>query len=255
MFRNFGPHAAAIAILAALVPAQAQEDEVLPLPPVVPEEPAASTPDATATAPSPTPTGGAAASEEAPSAEMIIDAEEEVLEEPAADPGEQPLPPMDADTPFPGEENIFGADLFGAPDMFMPPMPDIPEVPPMIEDPKERERKMRVKLRRIRARLAQDPQLMDLQQMAKTAPTPEDHRAARRAYYALFFDKVRKADPALAEFADKLEQGSLAGLYQTRIEPTLALNPPPQPQPQERFIPKPQFSDVVPVDEESIPLP
>ena len=139
--------------------------------------------------------------------------------------------------------------------MFMPPMPDIPEVPPTIEDPKELERKMRVKLRRIKARLAQDPQLLELQDMAARAPTPEDRRAARRSYYALFFDKVRKADPSLSEFADAREKTSVAGLYQTRIEPTLALNPPPQPQPQEQFIPKQEFPDALPMDEESIPLP
>ena len=233
------------AAFAAFHPAAAQ-DEVQPLPPVVPEE----TPAATA---SPNPDAAAAA--EAPSAELIIDAEEEVLEEPAMEPGEQPLPPMDGDGALPGEENNFGADLFGAPDMFMPPMPDIPEVPPMIEDPKELERKMRVKMKRIKARLNQDPQLMELQAMAQRAPTPEDQRAARRAYYALFFEKVRKADPTLADFADKTEEGSLAGLYQTRIEPTLALNPPPQPQPQERFISRQQFPDVLALEEEAIPLP
>ena len=228
--------------------AVAQEDEVTPLPPVIVEE-------VPAAAPTPEPSPAAAPTSESPSAEMIIDAEEEVLEEPAMEPDEQPLPPMDGDSPFPGEENIFGADLFGGPDMFMPPMPDIPEAPPMIEDPKELERKMRVKLRRIKARLSQDPQLLELQDMAARAPTPEDQRAARRAYYALFFDKVRKADSSLSEYADGLEKSSLAGLYQTRIEPTLALTPPPQPQPQEQFIPKQEFPDALPMDEESIPLP
>jgi len=247
MARHFVAGAAVTAMVA--MSAFAQEDEVTPLPPIIVEEvPAASPPQEPAPA-------ATAAPADAPSAEMIIDAEEEVLEEPAVDPGEQPLPPMDGDTPFPGEENIFGADLFGGPDMFMPPVPDIPEVPPMIEDPKELERKMRVKLRRIKARLNQDPQLLELQDMAARAPTPEDRRAARRAYYALFFEKVRKADPALADFADKTERTSLAGLYQTRIEPTLALNPPPQPQPREKFIPKQQFPDVLPPDDESIPLP
>jgi hypothetical protein len=66
---------------------------------------------------------------------------------------------------------------------------------------------------------------------------------------------VRKADPSLSEFADGREKTSVAGLYQTRIEPTLALNPPPQPQPQEQFIPKQEFPDALPMDEESIPLP
>lgn len=198
----------------------------------------------------------AAGSGEAPSAELIIDAEETVLEEPAMEPDEEPLPAMDITDPFPGEENIFGDDLFGGSEFFAPPpMPSIPDRPPLLEDPKELERKMRVRLRKIKAGLDRDPQLLDLQAMAERAPTPEDHRAARRAYYALFFQKVRQADETLTEYADQLEKSSLAGLYQTRIEPTLAMNPPPQPQPREEFIPKQQFPDSIPLDEESIPLP
>jgi hypothetical protein len=232
------------ALLAGTVSVPAQEEEVTPLPPVIVEE-----------IPMVDPTPEVSPSAEAPSAEMIIDAEEKVLQEPAMDPDELPLPPMDGDAPFPGEENIFGDDLFGSPDTFMPSMPDIPEAPPLLEDPKELERKQRVKLRRIKARLGGDPELLTLQEMASRAPTPEDQRAARRAYYALFFDKVRKTDPGLAEYADRLEKSSVAGLYQTRIEPTLALNPPPQPQPQEKFIPEQQFPDFVTPDEEPIPLP
>jgi hypothetical protein len=198
----------------------------------------------------------AAAQEEEPSAELIMDAEEIVLEEPALEADEEPLPGMDITDPFPGEEDIFGADLFGGADFFMPPpLPVVPDRPPLLEDPQELERKMRVRFRKLKAVLDRDPQLLELQDMAARAPTPEDHRAARRAYYALFFDKVRRTDETLTEYADKLEKSSLAGLYQTRIEPTLAMNPPPQPQPQERFIPAPQFSDIIPFDEESIPLP
>lgn len=199
--------------------------------------------DATANTPAPA---------EAPSAELIIDAEETVITEPALAPGEEPLPPMD--TPFPGEENIFGNDLFGTPDTYSPP-PVMPERPPLLEDPHESERKLRVELRRIKAVLDRDPYLVELQETADNASTPEDRRAARRAYYALFFDKVRKANPKLSDYADKLEKASLQDLYQTRIEPTLALNPPPPPQPQVRFIPKRQFDDYVPADEEPVPLP
>ncbi|MEX1045456.1 MAG: hypothetical protein WEC73_04945 [Chthoniobacterales bacterium] len=193
---------------------------------------------------------------EAPSAELIIDAEEAVLEAPAMEAGEEPLPAMDITDPFPGEENIFGDDLFGGSEFFGPPsMPTIPDRPPLLEDPKELERKMRVRFRKIKARLDRDPQLLDLQDMAERAPTPEDHRAARRSYYALFFEKVRQADETLGEYADELEKSSLIGLYQTRIEPTLAMNPPPQPQPRAEFIPKQQFPDTIPFDEESVPLP
>ena len=54
-----------------------------------------------------------AAREEKPSAELIIDAEETIIKDPALEPGEEPLPTMDGS--FPGEQNIFGDDLFGAP--------------------------------------------------------------------------------------------------------------------------------------------
>ncbi len=182
-----------------------------------------------------------AATNETPSAELIIDAEKDIVGEPPREPGEEPLPPMDG--ALPGEEDIFGADLFGTPGTITAPQePVIPPRPPLLEDPREAERKMRVQFRKVKAVLDRDPQLIELQEMAARAPTPEDQRAARRAYYALLFSKVRKADAKLSDYADTLESLSLAGLYQTRIEPTMPLNPPPQPQPQAKFIPLPIYT-------------
>lgn len=203
--------------------------------------------------PSPSP----AAAAEKPSAELIVDAEETIIKEPALEPGEEPLPQMDA--PFPGEANIFGEDLFGTPSGGAAGVrsrgPRIPPPMPVLEDPLEAERKMRIRLSKIKARLSRDPRLMELQQMAETAPTPEDYRAARRAYYALFFDRVRRADASLKNYADKLEKESVAGLYQTRVEPTWPLREPPQPQPQAKFIPPRQYPDVLPADEQPLALP
>jgi hypothetical protein len=191
---------------------------------------------------------------DAPSAELINEAEETVATDPALPPGEEPLPALEGGQ-LPGEENIFGDDLFGPTDFYTPSMPTMPETPPMIEDPTELERKMRVKFRKLRARLQGDPQLLALKEMAERAPTPEDNRAARRSYYALFFNKVRTADSSMKDYADKLEKESVADLYQTRIEPTVALNPPPEPQPQAQFIPARQFPDLLPADEEPVALP
>ena len=203
--------------------------------------------------PSPSP----AAAAEKPSAELIVDAEETIINEPALEPGEEPLPQMDA--PFPGEANIFGDDLFGTPSGGAAGVrsrgPRIPPPMPVLEDPLEAERKMRIRLSKIKARLSRDPRLMELQQMAETAPTPEDYRAARRAYYALFFDRVRRTDASLKNYADKLEKESVAGLYQTRVEPTWPLREPPQPQPQAKFIPPRQYPDVLPADEQPLALP
>lgn len=192
-----------------------------------------------------------------PSAELIIDAEETVIKEPVLEPGEEPLPPMDGG--LPGDENIFGDDLFS------PSAPGTgpsrrssavrPPAVPLLEDPQETERKMRIRLGKIKARLDQDPRLVELRQASETAPTPEDYRAARRAYYTVFFDKVRRADGTLKEFADKLEKQSLAGLYQTRVEPTWPLRPAPMPQPQARFVPPRQYPENLPVAEEPVRLP
>ena len=203
----------------------------------------------------------ATAAGEKPSAELIVDAEEAIIKDPALEPGEEALPRMDGN--FPGEDNVFGEDLFGAPSdpsgslrgsgAAMAPL--LPAALPVLEDPLEAERKMRIRLAKIKARLDRDPRLIELEQMADTAPTPEDYRAARRAYYTLFFDQVRRADAALKDFTEKLEKESLSGLFQTRVDPTWPLQEPPRPQPQAKFVPARQYPDLLPADEAPVQLP
>ena len=200
----------------------------------------------------------AASTAEKPSAELIIDAEETVIKEPALEPGEEPLPLMNGK--IPGEDDIFGDALFDpstpvGSGMGAPALPRIPPPLPVLEDPIEKERKMRIRLRKIKARLDRDPRLIELEQMAATAATPEDHRAARRAYYALFFSKVRAADSTLKDFAEKLEKQSLAGLFQSRVEPTQPLREPPRPLPSARFLPPKQYPLSLPADEQPVRLP
>jgi hypothetical protein len=190
---------------------------------------------------------------EQPSAELIIDAEQAVASEPGVPSPDEPLPQLEGQ--LPGEQNIFGDDLFGTSELYNPPAQEVPPTPPMIEDQGELERKMRVNFRKLKARIEAAPELAALKEMAGSARTPEDYRAARRSYYALFFDKVRKADASMKDYADTLEKQALAGLYETRIEPTVALNPPPQPQPQEQFIPAKQYPDLLPADEAPVALP
>lgn len=189
-----------------------------------------------------------------PSAELIIDAEQTIVKEPALAPGEEPLPPMDGG--LPGEQNIFGNDLFGTgTGIYAPRTPQIPARVPLLEDPQEAERKMRIRLRKIKAGLDRDPYLMELEEMAAKAPTPEDYRAARRAYYTVFFEKVRRADSSLKDYTDKLEKQSLAGLYQTRVEPTWPLRPAPEPQPKAKFVPAPEYPQELQADEQPVALP
>jgi hypothetical protein len=235
---------------------RAQETE--PLPPLETGTPEVAQTESTPAAPTQAGEEASAkpapASGEQPSAELIIDAEEAVAKEPGMSPGDEPLPQLDGQ--LPGEENIFGDDLFGTGGIYNPPSePEIPPTPPLIEDPSELERKMRVKFRKLKASLENSPELVSLKEMAKSAPTPEDYRAARRSYYALFFEKVRRADNSMKDYADKLEKQSVAGLYQTRIEPTVALNPPPEPQPQAQFIPANEYPDLLPADEAPVALP
>lgn len=183
--------------------------------------------------------------QELPSAELLPEPEKTISPEAPMEPGEAPLPAMDS--PLPGEENLFGNDLFGFSNTVKEPTePVIPERLPLLEDPKEAERKERVQFRKVKAVLDRDPQLLALEEAADLASTPEDHRAARRAYYALFFQKVRKANPKLSDYADRLEKSSLAFLYQTRIAPTVPLNPPPQPQPRAEFIPPLEYATPTP---------
>ena len=187
---------------------------------------------------------------EKPSALLINEAESTVVSDPGFDLTQEPLPAMDV--PLPENDNIFGEALYAPEDIMQEPRaPVIPAAMPSLEDPFEKERKQKIRLRQIRARLQSDPRLEELRVMAERAPTPEDYRAARRAWYALFFDRVRRADASLKDLADKLEKQSLAGLYQTRIEPTWPLEPAPQPQPQARFVPPREFPDL-PADEEPV---
>ena len=90
---------------------------------------------------------------------------------------------------------------------------------------------MRIRLRQLKAGIDRDPRIVELLELADAAATPDDRRAARRAYYTLFFAKVRRADPALTAFADKLERESLANLFQRRVEHSWPLVTPPEPQP------------------------
>ncbi len=211
----------------------------------------------TSESPKPLPeTSPAPGTEEKPSAELIIDAEEAVVAEPAMQPGEDPLPPMD--NALPGDMNIFGADLFGpgaagasvgAAD-FQPP-PRLPD----LQDAQELQRKTQVRFRRVAARLERDPQISDLQEMARQATTPEDRRAARRAYYTLLYEKARQIDKTLTDYTDSLEKKAIARLAQTRIEPTIPLNAPPPPPVREKFQPKPQYPLYEPLVEERVALP
>jgi hypothetical protein len=92
-------------------------------------------------------------------------------------------------------------------------------------------RKLKTRYQEVRIQVEKDPAVRSLMEQSKAAKSFEDERAALREYYRLLFKKIKKADKDLTAHCDRLEQAYLARLAQTRIEPTIPLNPPPTPAP------------------------
>ena len=102
---------------------------------------------------------------------------------------------------------------------------------PMGPSAGEIERKLKIRYKELRTETDKDPAVHSLWEQAQSAKSFEDERAALREYYRLLFKKIKKADKALTSRCDTLEAAYLARLAQTRIEPTIPLNPPPVPEP------------------------
>ena len=95
----------------------------------------------------------------------------------------------------------------------------------------EQERKLNIRYKEIRLKAEKDPSVATLLDKAKTASTFEGERAAYREYYRTLFRKMKKLDNLLAKKCDLMEKTYLSRLAQTRIEPTIPLEPPPTPKP------------------------
>jgi hypothetical protein len=102
---------------------------------------------------------------------------------------------------------------------------------PMGPSASEIERKLKIRYQELRTEVDKDPAVRSLREQAQSAKSFEDERAALREYYRLLFKKIRKLDKALSARCDALESAYLSRLAQTRIEPTIPLNPPPTPEP------------------------
>lgn len=95
----------------------------------------------------------------------------------------------------------------------------------------EQELKMRIRYQQVRTKAEQDPDIESLLNKAKTSTTFEGERAAYRKYYELLFKKMKKLDSSLSKKCDLMEKTYLSRLAQTRVEPTIPLEPPPKPEP------------------------
>lgn len=95
----------------------------------------------------------------------------------------------------------------------------------------EQEIKVKIRYKETRLKVEKTPALESLLAKAKAARTFEAERAAYREYYRELFRRIKKLDPTLAKKCDAMETAYLNRLAQTRIEPTIPLEPPPKPSP------------------------
>ena len=94
----------------------------------------------------------------------------------------------------------------------------------------EQERKLKVRYKEVRVKAEKDPAVVALLETAKKARTFEGERAAYREYYRALFRKMKKLDATLTAKCDLMEKSYRTRLAQTRLEPTIPLEPPPKPE-------------------------
>lgn len=125
-------------------------------------------------------------------------------------------PPMDD-----GNDLLLPADI--------PPLDVAPALPPVpVGEPAKI---IAARYKQLRIKVEKDPAVVSLWEQAQAAGTYEQQRAGLREYYRLLFKKMREEDPTLTQRINAMEQAYLRRLAQTRIEPTIPLEPPPTPEP------------------------
>ena len=149
-----------------------------------------------------------------------------------------PGQPANATTEIVEEETVVVEETIEADSDFVDPNQLVPDAEAeAAPDPRtlaaaggEQERKLKVRYKEVRTKAEQDPEIAALRETAEKSPTFEGERAAYRAYYRALFKKIRKTDPSLAKKCDLMEKAYLDRLAQTRVEPTIPLEPPPKPE-------------------------
>lgn len=111
---------------------------------------------------------------------------------------------------------------------------EMPLAPPpavVVESEAEKQRELNIRYREVRVQAEQDPKVVRMLERADAATSLEDRRAALREYYRLLFKKVTALDSSLQKKSQIMEEAYIRRLAQTRLEPTIPLNPPPTPEP------------------------
>lgn len=157
----------------------------------------------------------------------------------AAEAGNLPATPSDAE-PIAAEDIIPMAPM---PDLALPDETlldssslfiDEPPPPPAaiaIESEAQKQRDLMIRYREVRLKADEDPRVTAMRERAEAATSIEDQRAAYREYYRLLFDKVAQLDKSLKAKAEVMADAYIRRLAQSRLEPTIPLNPPPTPEP------------------------
>lgn len=208
-----------------------------PIAEATPETPSAGAPAAEGAEPATAEATPATGSE----VEPMPAAEAEPASSPASGEDIIPLPPepgaaempIVSDTEVPTTPNLSGP---AADSSFADPNAVIPtdaSLAPAAAGPssQEIERKLKIRYQEVRIQVDKDPDVLSLLKQSKAAKSSEDERAALREYYRLLFKKMKKADKELTTKCDIMERAYIARLAQTRVEPTIPLNPPPTPKP------------------------
>jgi hypothetical protein len=153
-------------------------------------------------------------------------------------PGESGQPAQDVlleqDLTLTGEipENAESDSQFVDPNAIIPGIPE----ETIASDPRtaaptgeELDRKQKLLYREVRTKAEKDAAVISLREQAEAATTFEGERAAYREYYRALFRKMKQLDNSLSKKCDLMEKAYLTRLAQTRIEPTIPLEPPPKP--------------------------
>lgn len=123
---------------------------------------------------------------------------------------------------------------FVDPNALMPGQPaDISSIDPRSAAPsnEEQDRKLKILYREVRTKAEKEASVVSLREKAESAKTFEAERGAYREYYRALFRRMKQIDKSLATKCDLMEKAYLARLAQTRLEPTIPLEPPPKPEP------------------------
>lgn len=133
-------------------------------------------------------------------------------------------------------ETVLSGEVLTTEETFVEPM-EFEDAPAPPVDPRTlaasteaEERRLKIRYKQARLKAEKDPALVALLDKAQSATTFEAERAAYRAYYRDLFRIMRKIDSGIAKQCDLMEKTYLTRLAQTRIEPTIPLEPPPKPE-------------------------